>query len=869
MKKICKVTSILLMSFLLFSCGKKSKTKEKFFDATFVDYDDSLLYKTSVKEGDVPVYSLTTPTRSNDDNYSYTFSGWSPELSEIHSDTTYVAQYDKTDLPYTISFNLDGGTSTSDIKTIKTDKIDKSLFSFDVKKKDYIFAGWSYRGKLIFDSKGNTVKNVTIESSMEFKAMYEEVLIYSNYGTTINGVKDKNITEVTIPDGVESINSNAFKDCKYLKEIIIPKSTTYIKSGAFNGCNSLSSIKVDENNTVYDSRNNCNAIIEKSTNKLIVGCKATNILNGIKIIGSDAFEGCTSLESITIPESVTSIDGGAFNGCSSLSSIKVDENNTAYDSRNNCNAIIKTDYDQLIVGCKNTIIPEDIKEVGYDAFNGCKSLKSITIPEGVKTIGESAFKDCTSLESIIIPESVTNIYYKAFSGCSSLYSIIVDENNTAYDSRNNCNAIIDTENNILIIGCKSTIIPNSVTKIGGYAFENNKSLESITIPGSVIEICGNAFMDCASLKSVIIQDGLTTIFEYAFRGCTSLNSIVIPSSTTEIMSRVFENCSSLESIVIPNSVTRIGDSAFDNCTSLKNITIPNNITTIETYTFKDCSSLESITIPESVTSIDGRVFTGCSSLSSIKVDENNTVYDSRNNCNAIIEIANNKLIYGCKNTIIPNSVIEINSEAFKDCTSLKSITIPESVTVIGNNAFNGCTSLKTINLNNGLEKIEFAAFNNCTSLESITIPESVTSIDGRVFTGCSSLSSIIVDENNTVYDSRNNCNAIIEIANNKLIVGCKSTIIPNSVIEIDIEAFKNYTSLDDLIIPKTVTRIELLAFKGCGIFDIFYTGTSIEWNEAISNDTIAIVYFYSETKPTIAGNYWHYVDGIPTIWITE
>ena len=281
-----------------------------------------------------------------------------------------------------------------------------------------------------------------------------------------------------------------------------------------------------------------------------------------------------------------------------------------------------------------------------------------------------------------------------------------------------------------------------VTNIGEYAFMDCSGLTSITIPNSVTSIGKDAFFGCSALPSITIPNSVTSIGEGAFYDCSGLTSITIPNSVTSIGKNAFYSCSALTSITIPNSVTSIGDCAFDYCSGLTSITIPNSVTSIGWSAFSGCSSLTSITIPNSVTSIGDGAFVDCSNLTSIVVEKGNKMYDSRENCNAIIETASNTLICGCKNTTIPNSVTSIGEKAFSGCSGLTSITIPNSVTSIGWSAFSGCSSLASITIPNSITRIEFMTFYLCSGLTSITIPNSVKSIGDEAFRGCSDLKSV-------------------------------------------------------------------------------------------------------------------------------
>ena len=318
------------------------------------------------------------------------------------------------------------------------------------------------------------------------------------------------------------------------------------------------------------------------------------------------------------------------------------------------------------------LIPGSVTYIGKDAFHGCTNLISVIIPNSVTSIGETAFASC-NLTSIIIPSSVTNMNHDAFIGCGDLTSIIVEAGNPKYDSRENCNAIIETASNTLFRGSNNTIIPHSVTSIDRPGFSGCRSMTSITIPNSV-----------------------TSIGELSFSGCSGLKSISIPNSVTSIGWRAFFDCSGLASVTIPNSVTSIGSSSFDGCSGLTSITIPNSVEEIR----------------------DG-AFIRCNSLSSIMVESGNPIFDSRDNCNAIIETSSNTLITGCKNTIIPISVTSIGDYAFWGCNGLTTITIPNSVTSIGSKVFYYCSGLTSITIPNSVTSIGFYAFVRCSGLTSI------------------------------------------------------------------------------------------------------------------------------------------------------
>ena len=293
--------------------------------------------------------------------------------------------------------------------------------------------------------------------------------------------------QIQLTNYVTEIGRSAFENCKTITSIIIPDSIKKVGERAFARCGALSSIMIPNSVTEIDfaAFGDC-------------GLESIIIPNSCKKIGDHAFSPCKNLRSVVVANSVTEIAYLAFGGCSSLASIMVAKGNPKYDSRNNCNAIIETSTNMLHTGCKNTVIPNSVKEIGWGAFTG------------------------SGLKSIVIPDSVTKIASNAFSACKNLESIVIDKHNPRYDSRNNCNAIIETKTNVLLDGCKNTVIPNTVTKIGDGFFVCT-GLTSIIIPNSVTEI-GGAFYGCDNLESVVIPDSVKKISICAFQCCSKLKT---------------------------------------------------------------------------------------------------------------------------------------------------------------------------------------------------------------------------------------------------------------------------------------------------------------------------------------------------------
>lgn len=263
-----------------------------------------------------------------------------------------------------------------------------------------------------------------------------------------------------------------------------------------------------------------------------------------------------------------------------------------------------------------TISGSTAEITGYYGDGGKVIIPSTIDGCKVTTLAMQAFSGYTGITSITIPDSVVNIGAAVFGFSDTISEIIVDENNPVYDSRDNCNAIVETKTNKIIAGCMNTVIPESVTTIGAQAFEGCVSLYSITIPDNVTSIEGWAFYGCWSLSSITLPNSITTIDEDVFRECYNLMSITIPNSVTYIAPEAFRECTSLSSIIIPNSVDFIDFYVFSHCTNLKSVTISNSMTLISPCTFEYCG-LENIVLPDSVQRICWDAFLGCNNLTDI------------------------------------------------------------------------------------------------------------------------------------------------------------------------------------------------------------------------------------------------------------
>ena len=637
----------------------------------------------------------------------------------------------------------------------------------------------------------NTLSNITIPSTISFDGM--EFTVTSIESSAFYGSKTLNC--ITIPNTVKSLLSYTWRE-----DGLGPTGDdyqTYYK-GTFEDCSNLKSITFGDNS-----------------------CLTT--------IGDESFRGCTSLTDINLPYTVQYMGGAAFYNCSSLTNIVIPSGVSTFSSTSICDDFYfyTSTYYGTFENCSNlrSITFSDFNQlfnIGSNAFKNCSNLKSIKCHSSViPTTSTSAFYNCPSNMIIQVPSESVELYKSS----SPWYN---------YEIKAGFNSTITTSSNIEYGGSVSwggtyqdgttltiTAIPNI-----GYYFKNwsengkiiSENQEFSFIVDHDRELIANFVEDPNILginnDTIINYNGYA--LEYTVTNISPAECEVVCHTQPAVET----------SIIVPTTVrikgidcnvTSIGNDAFYECKYLTNITIPQNVTSIGDEAFCGCNNLKNIEIPNSVVFIGEYVFEDCFRLESIIVESGCQKYDSRDNCNAIIETSTDVLLYGCMNTIIPNNVVSIGEGAFCGCSNLKNILIPNSVTSIGAIAFAGCSNLSSIKIPNSVTSIGGEAFSGCKKLISVEIPNSVTSIGGAAFSSCSSLTSIKIPNSVTVLPDYvfGGCSKLTNIE------------IPNSIISIEDLVFTSCSSLTSIKIPSSVESIGYRAFNNCSKLTIIKCHSAI------------------------------------------
>ena len=602
-----------------------------------------------------------------------------------------------------------------------------------------------------------------------------------------------NLTCVSLPSTVTEIGKMAFRYCRNLTNIDLPDHLASIGRNAFDSCESLTSIRIPSGVTA----------IAPSLFSSCISLEEISIPEGITSIGTYAFSGCASLCSVNIPSTVASIGEWAFYRCPNLKTAGqiAGEYNIEFAWENS----VPTNAFARCESLESIVIPEGITSIGSYAFRDCVNLIKIVVPEsveyiesdafvgcdGLSTAGplgsesnyefgwvlkfpDHAFSSCPNLSEVILPEGTVEITYSLFDNCDTLVHLVVPDSVTTIADRAfwDCDGLVTAGS----IGSECNYEFGWKEKIPANAFSGAECLESIVIPEGVSSIGAGAFSDCRKLSHLRIPGSVKFMIDNSghgydtFANCNNLVTAGAIGSganyefgwATEIPEFAFSRCDSLSEVILPNGIQRIGEKAFYNCSQLSHITIPKTVVECGSEAFYGCKLLETagpidggydiefswdfkipdkafswqenltkIVLPAGLNEIGSSAFEGCSKL---------TVVD------------------------IPDGVTTLGDEAFCGCSGLTSVAIPDSVSNIGNSAFSGCLSLTNVTIPSAVTSLGSNTFNGCSGLTSITIPASVTSIGDRAFDKCDSLKDVYFtgneDEWNAIAIGINNSNLL-------------------------------------------------------------------------------------------------------------
>ena len=687
--------------------------------------------------------------------------------------------------------------------------------------------------------KNDGTRNRCISTSYRGAVTIPAMVTYNGNSYTVtkigaNAFEDCQMASVNIPSTVKTIDSYAISWCNYLRELNIPASVTSISNNAlYYTTRSLTSLIVDADNQVYESPDNSNVIIEKSTNKLLLGCKGSLIPSNITEIGDMAFYGISGL-TITIPNSITKIGYGAFAYCSAaiitaeyqdLSSIWVADG--AFSGASNNNMILR-----VPAGTKNA----------YKEAQGWSAFPVDNIFEG-----DEGTEFTATMNGVSMTFTITSISEKTV----KVGYLTGDRDHTAISRTTQQTAI--TVNNTV----NYNDVDYTVTAVGPYAFYNIENMQRINLPETIEKIGNYAFQDCYNLTSFELPARVWSFENNILRNCPNLNSLTVASGNTtyysvENSNAVLEQGSNklilgIKNTVIPEIVTEIGDYAFDHVSSL-NLTIPTTVNTIGQYAFAYCSSAIITAQYEDLSEItvSRYAFNGASGNGmTLRVPAG--MKELYKNATGWSEFAEDHIYEGNAGTEFTQKVNGVDmtftitsdnstsktvkvgrlngnwsNTAIARDTQQKTITVPDkityngtdySVTSVGDYAFCNINNIQQIILPTTIESIGNSAIRDCGSLTTIEIPAKVATLGNDLFTYCSNITSLTVAEDNTIYESRG-CNVIIEKATNTLIRGTKNGTIPTGVEVIGATAFSNMNGLS-LTIPGSVTSIGDYAFGWC------------------------------------------------------
>ena len=701
---------------------------------------------------------------------------------------------------------------------------------------------------------------------------------------------DGTVADVVLQNGTVALSPNIFIDNKDIESIVIPEGVTHISDWAFSNCESLMSVKLPSTLKSIGM----GAFMRSGIEEIILP-------DGLTEIGNEAFAECRYLEKVTLPAGIKALNEYVFRSCEALRSIIIPEGVTHID-----NGAFAYCYK-----LEEVVLPSTLKVIDDEAFGWCHALEKITLPSGLETIGASAFCIIGIKGYFVIPQSVTKIGENAFDILADSV-VLCTRNSDKPDGWNkrwngyedpteilwNFKEIYEqggvtylklNDGTVTAIKCSSevseVVIPEGVSEIADYCFQNCTALKSIKLPSTLKKIGNNAFYN-SGISSIEIPDSVTEIGVAAFGNCSSLVSVKLPSTLKKIGNRAFADCRLLESIVIPEGVVEIGTDAFRECNKLKAVVLPSTLKTIGDVAFGGCYALESIVLPEGLEKIGKDAFRNDYNItghfviptSVTEIGENAFNYMSGNPILCVSHTSRpagwhsawngyedpTEILWNFKEIYEQGGVTYLklndgNVIAIECSAEVSEVTIPEGVTEIADNCFAGCAELESVKLPSTLKKIGDGAFIDCMGLLSIVIPEGVTEIGDYAFRSCEKLASVILPKSlKVIGDGAFWHSYKLEFPE-----------LPEGLESIGAEAFWN-TGNDlgrhqNIVIPLSVTEIGKAAFWYSYNITIYAraSGMPSGWSKDMLGDTgTAVIWNFDRFMTDAQGvSYAIYADG--------
>ncbi|WP_251617015.1 leucine-rich repeat protein [Pumilibacter muris] len=891
-------------------------------------------YEIKVSEDSI----VSEPSKAPVGEEGYLFVGWNETGDERDAMWNFAADKVTGDITlhavwareHTVVFDANGGTfaggeNSYSVKVAQNAKLTAPAIT--PPNDNLVLKGWYY-GSTKWDFSSALVRSdIVLSAAWGFTEAIEKALEPFNYrewgdgSCMIVGLKDKNATELVVPEIVSDIVDDAFKNCTGIVSVKIADSVTSIGRSAFEGCSALKNVTLPAD---------------------------------LQTLNGSAFADCTALEEILLPETLTSLGGSAFDGCVALQTIDLPAGITRIESATfrDCSALTSVE------------MKGDITVIDQYAFSGCERLSEFSISATVTKIGDHAFENCKSLTSVTIPAACKIVGWYAFTNCEKLESADL-----------NC-AIIDDG---AFSGCESLAVVtlgSSVKSIESGAFEKC-GLTSLKIPDSVTTLEFAAFGSCEQLESADIGNGITELSWNLFSGCSALRTVTTRGVLTEIGQKTFADCVSLISYTIPATVTKVGGYAFSGCVRLVEIynlsqasvtgagfesyckvhtdaneasvidynqseklafftgkasgdgkewnylldyfgdgeylTLPDDYNgenyTIFDYALSGRKNLKSVTFSKGVKKIGKNVLLGSDNVTELVAAPDVAAYYSAGNC--IIEKAGDKFVLGCRTSVIPDGVKAIGANVFCENANIvnPSFEIPDSVTQIEQGAFDGCEGLirtaenyiqyvdkwaiafiyyervemfdlvlddGTVGIAESAMQISYVGRNRISSFKCN--PE-LKYICDYAFYGCGSMTSVTLNDGliSLGHGAFSSCDSLLEIdipdsvgsIGAAAFMNCNALTyvkLPSGLKTIEYQMFDGCAALETVVIPASVSHLKHDVFGNCAKAVVYFEGTSEQW-AAVRKDngnTVLAVRYYSETENA---GFWHYgADGKPVLW---